>query len=69
MWGSDAGASKALVAERSRSCEGATYAVPIVTDTTLPEQTDACFSDGVIILLSQKNIHEPMVLTYPLLEH
>ena len=63
MRGSDAGASKALVAERSRSCEGATCADAIVTDTALPEQTDAYLPDGVIILLSRKQIHEPMVLT------
>ena len=63
MRGGDAGASKALVAERSRSYEGATCADPIVTDTALPEQTDAYLPDGVIILLSRKEIHEPMVLT------
>jgi len=63
MRGSDAGASVALVAERSRSCEGATRADGIVTDTALPEQTDAYLPDGVIILLSRKQIHEPMVLT------
>jgi len=63
MRGSDAGASVALVAERSRSCEGATCAIAIVTDLSLPEQTDAYLPDGVIILLSRKQIHEPMVLT------
>jgi hypothetical protein len=62
MRGSVAGASKALVAVRSRSYEGATCADAIVTDTALPEQTDAYLPDGVIILLSQKEIHEPMVL-------
>jgi hypothetical protein len=61
MRGGDAGASKALVAERSRSCEGATRD-PIVTDTALPEQTDAYLPDKVIILLSRKKIHEPIVL-------
>ena len=63
MRGSDAGASKASVAERSRSCEGATCADRIVTATALPEQTGAYLPDGVIILLSGKEIHEPMVLT------
>jgi hypothetical protein len=63
MRGGDAGASKALVAERSRSCEGATRADPIVTDTALPEQTGAYLPDRVIILLSRNEIHEPMVLT------
>ena len=63
MRGSDAGASKALVAARSRCCEGATRADAIVTDTALPEQTDAYLPDGAIILLSLKEIHEPMVLT------
>ena len=63
MRGSDAGASKALVAERSRSCEGATCADAIVTDPALPEQTDASLPDSVIILLYWNEIHEPMVLT------
>ena len=63
MRGSDAGASVALVAERPRSCEGATRADAIVTDTALPEQTDAYLPDGVIILLSREQLHEPMVLT------
>ena len=63
MRGSDAGASKTLVAARSRSCEGATRADAIVTDAALPEQTDAYLPDGAIILLSLKEIHEPMVLT------
>jgi hypothetical protein len=60
--GKNAGAWTAVVAERSRSCEGATYAEPIVTDTALPEQADANLPDGVIILLSRQEIHEPMVL-------
>jgi hypothetical protein len=67
MRGSDAGASKASVAERSRSCEGATCADAIVTDPALPEQTDASLPDSVIILLYRNEIHEPMVLTQPLL--
>ena len=62
MRGSDAGASVALVAERPRNCEGATRADAIVTDTALPEQTDAYLPDGVIILLTRKQIHKPMVL-------
>ena len=68
MRGSGAGASWALVAARSRSCEGATCADAIVTDTALPEQTDAHLPDGAIILLSWKEIHEPMVLINTLLE-
>jgi len=52
-----------LVAARSRCCEGATRADAIVTDAALPEQTDAYLPDGAIILLSLKEIHEPMVLT------
>ena len=68
MRGSVAGASWALVAARSRSCEGATCADAIVTDTALPEQTDANLPDGAIILLEWQEIHEPMVLIYPLLE-
>ena len=63
MRGSDAGASRSLVAERSRSCEGATCADAIVTDTALPEQTDAYLPDGVIIHLLREQRHKPMVLT------
>src|SRR6187397_2096149 len=62
MRGSDAGASRTWVAERSRSLGGATCAEAIVTDPTLPEQTDAYLSDRVIIRLSRKEIHKPMVL-------
>ena len=61
--GKHVGASTAVVAERSRSCEGATCAGPIVTDTALPEQTDANLPDGVIRSLSGQEIHKPMVLT------
>jgi hypothetical protein len=60
--GKHAGASTAVVAERSRSCEGATCAEPIVTDTAIPEQTDAYLPDGVIIPPSRQQIHKPMVL-------